>query len=296
MRKLLSVGVAFAVCLSSITAQTAAQNQPTIEYLRSLQAGDGGFLPAVGAQTPSKLNVSSLRATSAALRALMYQGGEPRDRKAAARFVTACFDPSAGAFSDQPHGRPDVSSTAIGLMAAAELRMPMEKYKPAARYLATHAKTFEEIRIAAAGLEAVGQRPPEADRWVRQILNSRCSDGLFGSGDGAARDTGGAVVALLRLGAKPEHEENVLRCLKKGQRPDGGFGKAGALTSDLESTYRVLRAFVMLHEKPERVAACQAFVGQCRNPDGGYGVIPGEASSVSATYFASIILHWLAVE
>ena len=225
MRKLLSVGVAFAVCLSSITAQTAAQNQPTIEYLRSLQAGDGGFLPAVGAQTPSKLNVSSLRATSAALRALMYQGGEPRDRKAAARFVTACFDPSAGAFSDQPHGRPDVSSTAIGLMAAAELRMPMEKYKPAARYLATHAKTFEEIRIAAAGLEAVGQRPPEADRWVRQILNSRCSDGLFGSGDGAARDTGGAVVASCAWEPSPSTKRMCFVALRKGSGPTAALAK-----------------------------------------------------------------------
>jgi prenyltransferase beta subunit len=250
-------------------------------------------LPTAAAQANGKPTSSSLRATSAALRALRYQEGKPRDQNAAARFVAACFDKSAGAFSDQPHGRPDVNATAVGLMAVQELHMPMDKYRSAASYLGLHARTFEEIRIAAAGLEAAGTRPPQASRWVSRILEMRHSDGTFGEGDGAARDTGGAVVALLRLGAHLEHEENVLRCLKNGQRPDGGFGKGGTATSDLESTYRVLRAFVMLHQKPENVTACRAFVARCRNSDGGYGVAPGQPSSVSGTYFASIILHWL---
>jgi hypothetical protein len=49
----------------------------------------------------------------------------------------------------------------------------------------------------------------------------------------------------------------------------------------------------MLHQKPENATACRAFVARCRNADGGYGVAPGQPSSVSGTYFASIILHWL---
>ena len=34
------------------------------------------------------------------------------------------------------------------------------------------------------------------------------------------------------------------------------------------------------------------FVGRCRNPDGGYGPTPGKPSTASATYNASIVLHW----
>ena len=87
-----------------------------------------------------------------------------------------------------------------------------------------------------------------------------------------------------------------MQALKKGQRADGAFGKENTSGSDLESTYRILRAFVMLKEKPRDVAALRAFVAKCQNADGGYGVAPGQPSSVSGTYFAGIILHWLADE
>ena len=35
------------------------------------------------------------------------------------------------------------------------------------------------------------------------------------------------------------------------------------------------------------------FIASCRNDDGGYGVTPGQPSTVSGTYYAAIILHWL---
>jgi hypothetical protein len=86
--------------------------------------------------------------------------------------------------------------------------------------------------------------------------------------------------------------ENVIRTMKAGQRPDGGFGQADAKSSDLETSYRVMRAFHMLKATPD-AAKLRDFVGKCRNADGGYGVSPGQKSNVGATYFASIILHWL---
>jgi prenyltransferase beta subunit len=178
-------------------------------------------------------------------------------------------------------------------MAAVELKLPLDNYRDAAvNYLVKHVESFEDIRIAAAGLEAVGTRPSAADYWLEQIAKLRHADGTYGTGDGVARATGGAVVAVLRLGGTVEHRENVLRALKAGQRPDGGFGKEQAQTSDLESCYRVVRAFVMLKEKPD-AERCRSFIAKCRNPDGGYGVAPGQASSVGATYYAAIILHWL---
>jgi prenyltransferase beta subunit len=280
--------------LTPLWSQTLEQQKATIAYLRDCQQPDGGFLPAKTLPTQNGVRQSSLRAGTAALRALKYFGGEPRDRSACERFVERCFDKSTGGFADHPRMQPDVASTAVGLMAVVELKLPVASYRePAVDYLTKHVKSFEDIRIAAAGLEAIRlERPRAANNWLVQLANLRHADGTFGVDDGVARATGGAVVAWLRLGGEVEHRENVLRALETGQRADGGFGKEKVKTSDLETSYRVMRAFAMLHEKPD-VERCRAFVARCRNPDGGYGVAPGQPSSVAATYFASIILHWL---
>ena len=47
----------------------------------------------------------------------------------------------------------------------------------------------------------------------------------------------------------------------------------------------------MLKERPD-TKKVKAFIASCRNTDGGYGVTPGAPSSVSGTYYASIIQHW----
>lgn len=273
--------------------QTADQRQATIAYLRDCQQADGGFVPAKASPAQNGTAKSSLRASSAALRALKHFGGEPRDLSGCARFVQRCFDQGSGGFADYPGTQPDVTSTAVGLMALVELRLPLDNYREAAvNYLTKHVQSFEDIRIAAAGLEAVGTRPRTADAWLEQIAKVRHEDGTYGTDGGVARATGSAVVAVLRLGGKVDHADNVLAVLKKGQRSDGGFGKDQVPTSDLETTYRVLRAFVMLKGKPD-AERCRSFVARCRNPDGGYAVAPGQPSSVGATYFAATILHWL---
>jgi prenyltransferase beta subunit len=172
--------------------------------------------------------------------------------------------------------------------------MPSDSYvEPALKYLATNAKSFDDIRIAAAGLEAVGKRPKIADDWLAQVAKLANPDGTFGKGDGQTRDTGSSVVVQLRLSGEVENKANVMKALKSGQRKDGAFGKGGTDKSDLESSYRVMRAFKMLKEKPEDVESLKGFIAKCRNQDGGYGVAPGQPSTVSATYFAATILHWV---
>src|SRR5438105_343078 len=79
----------------------------------------------------------------------------------------------------------------------------------------------------------------------------RNEDGTYGKDDGITRSTGSAVAAVLRLHGNVAHRENVVRALKAGQRSDGGFGQEGKRGSDLDSSYRVVRAFVMLKEKPD---------------------------------------------
>jgi hypothetical protein len=284
----------FYVSLAPLQAQSPEQTKATLAYLRALQSEGGGFTARATSAASKEPNPPSLRATSSALRALKYFGGEAKDPEASKRFVASCFDKPSGGFADTPGRKPDVATTAIGLMALVELKMPIDDYRdPALDYLGAHVKTFEDIRIAAAGLEAIGKRPPQADDWAKQIAALRDARGLYGKDDARVRDTGGAVVAALRLGSKAENRDEVLKALKAGQRADAGFGKPGATTSDLETTYRVVRAFVMLHDRPGDIRGLREFIAKCRNEDGGYGIAPGQPSTAGSTYFAAIILHWL---
>lgn len=288
MKRMMVVLFVAVLGLSAAHGQSADQKKATVAYLQKLQTAEGGFRPSAAAEVTKP----SLRATSSGLRALKYFGGEARDRRSAAAFVAGCFDRTSGGFADTPGGKPDVVTTAVGLMAVVELKMAPEPYVgPAVAYLAEHAKNFEEIRIAAAGLEAAHKRPPVADTWLKEVTRMRRTDGGFG--DGSARDSGGAAVVVLRLGGELERRADLLKVIRAGQNADGGFGKTGAKGPDLETTYRVMRCFMMLKEKPKDADALRGFVARCRNGDGGYGVAPGQPSTVSGTYFAGIVLHWL---
>lgn len=289
-----------AVCLTllwqpawCLAEQPSAEKiQATIAYLQKLQTREGSFLPTADARE------GTLRATSAALRALKYFGGSARDLESCKKFVASCFDRQEGGFRDRPgQGKVDVPTTAVGIMAVVALALDLKPYaEPVRNYLSRQARGFEEVRIAAAGLEAIKARP-SSDDWLKLLQRMKNNDGTYGKGDDQARATGGATAAWLRLGGKLSAEEKsaIVKALKAGQQADGGYRKQDARQSDLETTYRVLRSFHMLGEVPD-VARVRAFIARCRNADGGYGVSPGQSSSVSATYFAAVILHWLKAE
>jgi hypothetical protein len=261
----------------------------TIAYLRMLQADDGGF------RADARASQSDLPATTSAFRALKYFGAAPRDRAACAAFVARCFDKDSGGFAARPGGKASYRPTAVGIMALVDMKITTRRpdLDAAVKYLDEHSKTFEEIRLTAASFESLGQPPPHAKEWLAEIAKLRNADGSYGTGDSMARDTGGAVCAVLRLGGKVEHPDKVLRVLNAGQRKDGGFGAAGAESSDLATSYRIARAFHMLKTKPQGADRLRAFIARCRNDDGGYGVEPGKPSNVSGCYYASIIRHWL---
>jgi hypothetical protein len=271
--------------------QTPEEKKATVAFLQKLQHADGGFVAA-----PVDAPKSSLRATSSGVRALKYFGGSAKDLDAARKYVESCFDAAAGGFADTPGGKPEVATTAVGLMAVAELKLPAEKYQaPCVKYLLENAKDFEQVRIAAAGLEAAGGIESKAVPldWWKQMPPLRDKAGSFVDD---ARTLGGTVAAMLRLGwPGPDEAEKAkfLAAVQAGQQPDGGFRKQDAKGSDLETTYRVTRALHMLKVKPKDVAASKAFIAKCRNADGGYGVTPGQPSTMSGTYYAGILLHWL---
>lgn len=279
----------FGLLLPPAHGQSPEQKQATIEYVRKLQTPSGGFRPSASQDLPS------LRATTTALRALKYFGQPLEDMKSAREFVRRCYQPELGAFVDQPDAKtPDVATTAIGLMSAVELKMPVARYSPAiVHYLTEQAREFPDIRIAAAGFESIRTPAPRAEAWLTKLAGMRNADGTYGKGDDLARETGSVVATVLRLGGKVEDRDKVLATLRAGQRADGGFGKGGTKTADLESSYRIMRAFMMLKEKPRDSDALRGFIARCRNNDGGYGVEPGQPSTVSGTYYSGIIHHWL---
>lgn len=268
----------------------------SIRYVLKLEAPGGGFAPAAGGKP-------GLRATSAAVRALKYNGQAAVNPEKHAAFLMSCYDPATGGFADAPGGKADVTLTSVGVMGAVELGVPKARFRKALDYLKDNAKTFEEIRIAAAAVEAWGVKdsPFDLGPWLDIAKREVGPDGFAGkTADAQARDTASVIAMQLRLGV-PRRElpgaNKLDDVLQMGQRKDGGWGRGGEAGSDLESTYRVMRALMLMRERPsgaEGRAALRAFVASCRNADGGYGATPGDPSGVGPTYYAAIVLHWLA--
>ncbi|HKB05303.1 MAG TPA: prenyltransferase/squalene oxidase repeat-containing protein [Gemmataceae bacterium] len=291
MRRTLFVVV---LCLPApLAAQTADEKAASVKFLASLQQPDGGFIAA-----PHKSDAvgppSSLRATSAAVRAIKYLGGEVPNKDKAAAFVKTCYSAGSGAFADRPGEKEDVNLTSIGIMAAAEL-LPGFDFGPPVKYLAANAKTFDERRLAAGGMEAAKTIDPVIKEWLAEVEKGRNPDGTYGKAEGQTRDTGSVAAMILRTGStlSDEHRKAIVATLQSGQRSDGGFGKADASGSDMETTYRVMRAFHLLKEKPKDVEKLKEFVGKHRNADGGYATVPGQGSTAGGTYYAAIIGYWL---
>jgi hypothetical protein len=288
VKRFLSLGVCLFVVALPVQGDAPQSNKDAIAYLQKLQQKDGGFAPS--ADQPK----SSLHATDGAVKALNHFGGEILDKAACADFVKSCFDKASGGFADSPGGKVNVEATALGVIVVAELKLTAEPLEAAAaKYLGENVKTFEDIRIAAAAFEALGKRPAQADVWLKEIAKMRNADGTYGKGDGAARATGGAVAAVLRLGGKVDHADAAIKAMRSGQRADGGFGVEDLPASDLGTSYRVMRSLHMLKAQPEDAGRLRAFLDSCHNADGGYGVAKGKPSSASGTYYVSSILQWL---
>lgn len=276
--------------------QTPEQKKATIQWLQDLQCSDGGFVVARDDARLDQTPKGGLRATSGVLWALEFFGAHAKDEKAAARFVLSCYDPATGTFSEQPGAKTDVFTTSVGLMVTKRLNLQKSiVVEKSVAYLSAQAKEFEDIRIAAAGFEAANVKPPIAKTWC-SLLQARANpDGSYGKGAEKARATGGTVAALLRLGESPaDHRTQALATMNAGQNKDGGYGKDESGASDLETTYRVVRCYHMLAASPPKVEALHGFIAKCRNNDGGYGIQPGKPSHAGATYYAGILLRWLA--
>lgn len=127
-------------------AQTPAELGRTAAYLAAFQNSDGGFAPKVGQK-------SSLGSTSSAIRTLGFVGGSIPDFPGCVAYLESCHDTASGGFASIPGGKVDVGTTASGLMAVGALKLDPKPYADGAiGFLSKNAKSFEEVRIAVAGL------------------------------------------------------------------------------------------------------------------------------------------------
>jgi prenyltransferase beta subunit len=301
MRQLLALGgIAGWFTLLSLSGQPAQLDQKdreaTIRWILQQQVDRGGFLLKPHPPNLDVIPQPSLRATSGAVRALLYLRAPIPNVDRHRQFVLSCYDPQSGGFAE-PGGQPDVTLTSVGIMAAVALQIPPQEYARSWEYLQRHAKSFEEVRIAAAAVEAAGVKncPFDIRPWIAQGHKAAEQALQRNPAQGGARDLGSAVALILRLGGDVTSEQNqrYTQFLRQGQRPDGGWGKSDSEHSDLESTYRVMRAFVHLRSKPRDIPALSRFLAAQRSPQGAYAVAPAEAPSMSGTYYAAAMLHWL---
>jgi prenyltransferase beta subunit len=279
--------VQIATC-SECAGQSPAELDQTGRYIAAFANGDGGFAAAPGQS-------SSLGSTSSALRILKYVGGAIPDVVKTIEYVKSCVDPSTGGFAPMPGGKADTRTTAVGLMALAELKLlgdPIAARAVAYLKKAVKPEDFEDVRLAAAGLEAaVDTEPPPA--WLAALDDVPREDDHVGSGSAAPGMTGGAIVALLRLGRKfpPEEIARYAEFLRKAQTSTGGWAKDDSGASDAGTSYRIMRYFWMTKERPD-LARLRAYLASCRQSDGGYGDAPGAPASPGATYLATVMLYW----
>lgn len=283
-RALLCLCVWAGLATPSLFAQSPTELQQTARFVAAFQNPDGGFATRVGGS-------SSLGSTGSAIRSLKYTGGSIPDVLKCIAYVKSTFDSASGGFAPTPGGKPDSNTTAIGLMAVSELRINDSAMTDAAvKYLTENAKSFDEIRLAVAGLEAVNKKSPAFPDWIAKLNADRNADGTWGQGDGKAFATGSAAVALLRMGQTLDKKEAVVAAMKAGQRADGGWSKGDA-PSDLGASYRIMRCFFMLDEPPD-IDRIRAFIARCRQSDGGYAGTPGGTADLAGTYTATIITRW----
>jgi hypothetical protein len=265
---------------------TDAEKKATLAYVATLYDSNNGAYKVDAKAKPS------LRATSGAVRTYAYLSEKAPNAGKNSEFLLSCYDAANGGFHE-PGSQPDVAITSIALLAVGDLGLAEEKYPKAVDYLKANAKTFEDVRIGAAALEALKKKPDWLDAWIK-IANAQLNnDGTAGKGDGQARDTASVAAMKLRLGYPLANKAKVSEVIRDAQAADGGWTKAGAKSSDLETTYRVMRALMLLKEKPADVGRLNAFLAKCRNPDGGYSVEPRNASTMSGAYYAAAISKWM---
>lgn len=276
-------------------AQTPDEVKATLKFIDSLRDPDTGAYAVSPPKDGEKLK-PSLRAVNGAVNAIKSLGGEVTDKEKLTKFVMNCYDEKTGAFAE-PGEKPTVASTSVGVLAATAVGIEKEKYKKAMEYVTGNCKSFEDYRIGAAAIEAFGVKSDEGAFaiWKATAITAWATqDDILETA--SPRGKASYTAMLLRLDQDSmtmDEKKKMSADILKGQLNDGGWGKLKAKTSDAETTYRVMRALMLLKEKPKDVDGLKKFLASCRRKDGGYGVDAEAPSSMSGVYYFAKITEWL---
>jgi prenyltransferase beta subunit len=302
MRREFSLLLATLLCfVATANAQTKEETAATLKWIDSLRDPATGAWAVTPAKTGEMLK-PSLRACNGAVKAIRHLGAEPTDLDKVKKFVLSCYDEKTGSFSE-PGGKPDASITSVGVITAIEVGIERIKIEKAMEYIKTNCKNFEDVRLAAAAVEAWGLKefgpPPEI--WsdlIDTLETTKALQSAMQTQSGNARLMGGMLVLRFRLQGTGNIRSDAIKpfldLFKNEQRADGGWGKNELKTSDLESTYRIMRCYKMMESKPADVKKLTEFIVACRKPDGSYSVEPKADATMSGVYYAVTIQKWLA--
>ncbi len=290
--------VVLILACTAVLAQTDHEKDRTLAFINSLRdAKTGAYAVQAKPDTPLQ---PSVRACNGALRAKKYLGQPITDTKAMQQFVLGQYDAKTGTFSE-PGEATNPIITSIGLMAALELDSPREPLAKVFDSLQTTAKSFEELRLVAAAIEAWGPKecPYKPEEYLKALAPFRLeylnAEQAQAKPTESARMVASVTASVLRVSSELTEKEAtwVPGCLLAGQRADGGWGQAGVVESDLDTTYRVMRSLSLLKLAPKEPARLRDFVQSCRKSNGGYGTTAKADPSLSGVYYAVMVEKWL---
>jgi hypothetical protein len=282
--------IPFLLCFTSFASEQTPEIEAAVKAkLATLKFLGGLYEAESGGYRNEPMAKPTLRATNAAVKATRYLGGQLDDKEKSAKFVLSCYDDKTGAFAE-PGGKPDVTTTCIGVMAAMELGITKEKIAKAPEYITANAKEFEDVRIGAAAFEAwgvEGWKDSESTKtsWLVVAFKYQTEKKAL-----SPRESASAWVVFMRL--LPSTKEKLIG-ISYEQLGDGGWGLTGQNSSDMETIYRVMRYHYMAGCKPGETKKLREYVEQHLNSDGGSEVKIWAKSSAIGTYYAVIITKWL---
>ena len=196
---------------------------------------------------------SSLGATNSGLKVLLHVGGSVPDVLGCIKYVKSCRD-STGGFAPTPGGKPDVITTAVGLMAASELKIADADHDQGGDRLLS-ARTPRASRKS--GWPSPASRPCMAPRPTSRGGSSR-SRRMREPGRNLRRGAGPGLRDRRRGRgdlADGAEARKTRRDHRARSRPASGPKAAGPRTTgrpDLGATYRVMRALFMLQREARR--------------------------------------------
>jgi len=271
---------------------TAEEPVLTTDFLRSVQAPDGGF-----SNEPTTIaKVSYTWDAVLAFDALMVPLPRPAD---VAAFTKSNQMPSGGWLEYALDTKTGIHSTHFAVRTLNSLSEQFD-HDSVLSYLEADLNASldggfgnqpgmdSNIRItfdAITALNQIGRTPNNRTAASEFILNAQNLDGGFGVGGSSVESTYRAVATLHRAGIDVPNGSATVNFIRNAQNLDGGFGFKPGRPSTAAYTYRSLMALNLLASEPINKNGTITYLQNLQNPDGGFGSTFGDQSSaIGSTY------------